>query len=369
MSEIAIIGAGITGAYAAYRLAGKGHKVVLVDAESLPYRGTSCNPGGINPLHGPGMPGVMADFNIASYRLHAMHRAQLERLSGVNYHFRTIDRLFLAASEAERQQLLRMRQDYLAHEGFEACWLDPGQLAAKDARIGAQFVGGLFTHGNIVVDSQLYTRALRVAAANLGARVIKHNADDLLVESGRVTGVMAGGQRISCSAVILAAGYWTDGLSRTLGYHVPVKPVKGQMLIVQLHEQPFDFDITRGQTGLYQYKDDLYWLGGTIEDPAINPGTTPAGKAEVLDNIIAMLPGIERYSIVEHSTGYRPVTPDELPVVGQLPGYENVYIGTGGGPKGILLSAGIGEELLNLVEGNSTPGYQFLQPGRDHVTG
>jgi glycine/D-amino acid oxidase-like deaminating enzyme len=52
-----------------------------------------------------------------------------------------------------------------------------------------------------------------------------------------------------------------------------------------------------------------------------------------------------------------------------LPGYDNVYVGTGGGSKGILVSSGIGHELVNFIEGNPTNKYDFMTPGRFHVPG
>jgi glycine/D-amino acid oxidase-like deaminating enzyme len=77
-----------------------------------------------------------------------------------------------------------------------------------------------------------------------------------------------------------------------------------------------------------------------------------------------VLPGLHQHELVAHGTGYRPLSADELPVVGLLPGFENVYIGTGGGSKGILVSSGIGMALLDLVEGQNVDSHHFLTPER-----
>lgn len=53
----AVIGAGISGASLAYRLAREGREVLVVD-DGRPGRATGWTPGGINPLHGPGFPDV-----------------------------------------------------------------------------------------------------------------------------------------------------------------------------------------------------------------------------------------------------------------------------------------------------------------------
>jgi glycine oxidase len=368
MSEIAIIGAGITGAYTAFLLANGGHQVVILDDGSSPYRGTSCNPGGINPLHGPGMPGSMADFYMSCHNLHHLYKDQVQELSGIDYRFRVIDRLFLAFTQEETEVLLKMQDDYNAHEGFQAKWYTQEQLDSLDSRISAEALGGLLTHGNVVVDSERYCEALKLAAIKLGARHVDSNVDEVITHENRITHIVAGGEQIPCSAAILAAGYWTDRLSRELGSHVAVTPVKGELLLVRLDDKPFDFDITRGQTGLYQCEDDLYWFGGTTDDPLLWPGTTAEAKARILENIKLMLPGLKRYSLVAHSAGYRPVSADKLPVIGHLPGYENIYVGTGGGSKGILVSAGIASGLKGLVERSPTDDYAFLAPDRFNVT-
>ena len=133
--EIAVIGAGITGAFTAYLLARDGHPVVLLDGEAAPYRGTNCNPGGINPLHGPGLPQPMAEFYLLSHRLHSRVREEVMTLSGIDYGFRVIDRLFLAFSLEEQQQLQAMGEAYNACQDFSAQWYEPGQLNTLDQRI------------------------------------------------------------------------------------------------------------------------------------------------------------------------------------------------------------------------------------------
>lgn len=367
MSQIAIIGAGITGAYTAFLLADSGHQVIMLDSGSSPYRGTSCNPGGINPLHGPGMPGVMADFYMSCYRYHHLYKDRVQELSGIDYRFRVIDRLFLAFTLEENDVLLKMQDAYNSQEGFQAQWYTPERLAALDRRISEQALGGLLTRGNVVVDSELYCEALKLAAIKLGARFVESSVEEVITDEGSATHIIAGGEQIACSATILATGYATEHLSRKLGVGVPVAPVKGELLMVRVEDKAFDFDVTWGLTGLYQYKDDLYWLGGTTDDPSIHPGTTAAGKAKILENIKIMLPGLSGYSLVSHSAGYRPVSADKLSLIGRLPGYENIYVGTGGGSKGILVSSGIGRGLMDMIEGAPADKYKLLKPNRFYV--
>ena len=130
--RIAIIGAGIAGACLAYRLALAGREVVVVD-DGRPGRATGWNPGGINPLHGPGFPGVMERFYRDAFRLHAEQQSQVRAASGIDFGWRIVERLFLAADEEEAGQLRGLGDFYDALDGFDARWMEPGEIAAWDS--------------------------------------------------------------------------------------------------------------------------------------------------------------------------------------------------------------------------------------------
>ena len=55
---------------------------------------------------------------------------------------------------------------------------------------------------------------------------------------------------------------------------------------------------------------------------------------------------------------------DSLPIVGRITAYENIFIGTGGGSKGVLLSSGIAKTLAGLINVDSDKGCDFLSPDR-----
>src|SRR3954447_3194675 len=66
---IAVVGGGITGAFAAYFLARRGVEVTLIERDDVGAHASGKNPGGLNPLHGPGIPGPMQDLAREAFRL------------------------------------------------------------------------------------------------------------------------------------------------------------------------------------------------------------------------------------------------------------------------------------------------------------
>src|SRR5690606_36961220 len=151
MAGTAIIGGGLTGAWIAYLLASEGRDVVVYDGGSQPFRASDANPGGLNPLHGPGIPGPLEAFQLGCHQLHRDHGDRIRELSGIDYHLRIIDRLFVAFSEGDVAELRDMERLYAAASGFDAIWLDPHQVRFLEPRVSDRVLGGLLTRGNGVV--------------------------------------------------------------------------------------------------------------------------------------------------------------------------------------------------------------------------
>ncbi|MCK9502570.1 MAG: FAD-binding oxidoreductase [Porticoccaceae bacterium] len=363
MDKIAIIGGGLSGAWVAYLLADVGYSVTVYDDFTQPYRASETNPGGLNPLHGPQIPGVLEPFQLDCHRLHFDHSEAIGILSGIDYRLRVIDRLFLAFEQADVDELRVMQRLYDSAGGFEAVWLDASQARFLEPRLSSRLVAGLLTRGNGVVDSQLYNRALLMAARARGARLSRTNPGSLVREGGWVTHIEVNGRREACDAVVIANGCWTREFLDQLNLGAMVKPVKGEMLLVKLPGAPFAWDITHGLNGLYQSHDDIYWLGGTREDPSEDPGPSAGGRQLVADRVRAMVPGLGEMMVLRHCAGYRPSTVDGLPIAGLLPGIGNAYTVTGGGSKGVLQCAGLAHSLIELLRGRPHP-YPYLSPGR-----
>lgn len=352
MSRIAIIGGGITGAFLAYLLAKSGEHITLFDGKNDPYAATPCNPGGINPLHGPGIPGSMQKFFMYCYQTHEAIAQDLQLESGIDYHYKKIDRLFLAYNEDEVTNLRAARALYLNAPDFTANWLSAGEIVALDDRIKHDVKGGLLTFGNAVVDTALYCEALTTAASRYGAQIIQENIINLTLSPSRVTGVETSQGKITFDKVILANGHNSQAQLLQAGSSITVSPVKGQMLEVELDEKPFAFDITHGLTGCYIAPRGRYWWGGTRESTDTSPGVTAEGRAMLINGISEMLPGLKKFRIVAHKAGYRPSTRDGIPVAGLIPGYNNLYLCNGGGSKGVLVSAGMASVICDLILGN-----------------
>lgn len=353
-SRIVCVGGGITGAFAAYFLARRGAEVTIVEREGIAAHASGRNPGGLNPLHGPGIPGPMQELALESMRLHLTSWDHIRRLSGVAFGGRMATRLQLAMDKSDEGELAAARALYEATPGFSARRLSSAELRNVEPRLGAEVIGALRTHGNARVDPGSYTRAVAQAAVNLGARVVCGDVRDLGYRDGRVTRVVLESGTIGCDGMVIAPGVWCEQPARWLGIRLAVEPVKGELLLVDANGADVANEITWRQLGMYPAAGSRLWLGGTEDRVGLDTRPSGSARSRILDGIRRLVPGIGQPRIVRQVAGLRPVTPDGFPILGIPSGWENVCVATGAGRKGMLLGAGLGLAASDLALDRTT---------------
>lgn len=365
MNGVIVIGGGIVGCYAAYFLARQGRTVTLIEKGEIGGKASGINPGGLNPLHGPGLPGVMSPLAERAFELNVGNWEKIRTLSGIDFHPHRVARVELAFDESEKAALLATLPHYETIPGFSARWMDREKLLKADPRLNPEIAGGLWTEGNGMVSSREYTRAVAAAAAALGATLLHAEVTGLTTAGDRVTGVVTDTRTLHAEAVLIANGPWASAARRWLGVEIPVTPLKGELLLTELPGAATGHHVTWKTIGIYQTPAGPSWLGGTQTQAGFDESATEEGRHSIIEAVARMVPEARRARIVRHLAGLRPVTPDGLPVIGLVPGWKNAYLATGSGPKGMLLGAGMGEAAAALISGNPIPfAPEPYEPGR-----
>ncbi len=334
-----VMGGGITGAFAAYFLARREVRVTLVERDGLAAHASGANPGGLNPLHGPGIPGPLQELALASFRLNLEHWDEIRRRSGIDFSGRLVSRLHVALDDGELAALGGLGELHNMTPGFSAQLLTRDELLELEPRVTEQAAGALAVTGNGCVDPGAYTRAVAAAAASLGAEIV----------TGEEIGLRAARER--ADAVVVATGPWCEDLE----IPCPVEPVKGELLLVDAASGPLAHDVSRREVGAYTTASGAIWLGGTEEHAGFDETPTEARQAAILDKVAQLLPGLGPVRVLEHTAALRPAAADGMPLVGVPVSLENVCVATGGGRKGMLLGAALGLAAAELLTtGTST---------------
>jgi glycine/D-amino acid oxidase-like deaminating enzyme len=354
VGHVVVIGGGVAGCAVAYELSAGGAQVTVIERAGIGTQASGWSAGGLNPLHG--IPEPLAAFAMESFRLHLALWPELERLTGQKLGARRISMAMIAPDDSEVVPLLELRDAFemARSDGFAAQWLENVELLEQEPRLSDEVEGGLLTFGNAILDSHRLTVLLSEAAQKQGATVRSGAVSGIERGGGTVTGVTVDGTMLPCDAVVVAMGPWTGAASEWLGIPLPVEPLKGEILRMQMPGRPLAFDIVAPGISLFARPEGQVWLASTQERAGFDTSPTEAGYQKLYGNAINLMPAVKDATLLQQTVCLRPLSPDDLPILGPVPGLDGAYVATGGGTKGILLAPAMGRAIADLILKGST---------------
>jgi glycine oxidase len=138
--------------------------------------------------------------------------------------------------------------------------------------------------------------------------------------------------------VVIAGGAWTPQIAAWLGAEVGVEPIRGQILALAPSPMPVRHTIYTRAGYLVPKPDGRLIVGATEDCAGFDARPTAAGIARLLAMAAELAPELAAAPFVCAWAGLRPATPDHLPLLGPLPGWENVTLATGHFRNGVLLA-------------------------------
>jgi D-amino-acid dehydrogenase len=360
MDDVIVIGGGIVGASAAYRLACGGVRVTLIERAD-PGQATAAGAGIISPGTTFKSPAAFYPLAFQAVAYYEDLLRQLAEDGETQTGYETVGLLHIATSEEEAARLsdlLRLIEERRA-AGVKNIG-DIKQIDKREARalfpaLGAIY-GAIYTSGAARVDGRLLRDALRRAAQRHGARILTDNAELAVIDDQTVQ-VKTNSQVLSAPAVIIAGGAWSGAFAEALGLRLPVYPQRGQILHLELPGvETGHWPIIVGFHSHYllTFPTHRVVAGATREESAgFDPRLTAGGVYEVLGEALRVAPGLAGATLREMRVGLRPASPDGLPLLGRVPGFAQVFLATGHGPSGLQLGPYSGALVADLLRGLS----------------
>jgi glycine oxidase len=348
-TTIAVVGAGVMGAGVAWRAARSGADVTLVDP--APRSGASWVAGGMLAPVTEAWPGEedLLELGAAALRRWPEFAAELTA-AGHDPGLRTEGTVVAAVDSADRAELLTLAE-FLGKLGRDVDVLTGRELRALEPGLSASVRAGLSVPGDLAVDNRRLLDALLAAGGECGVRHVAAAATG--VREGVVH--LADGT-VEADVVVLAAGAWSAELHPAL--RGVLRPVKGEIL--RLASRPGSLPPpVRTVRGLVEGR-HVYLVprdsgglvvGATQYEAGFDPGPRVGGVRDLLADAERLVPALADYTLVEAAAGFRPGSPDNLPVVRWLePG---VLAATGHGRNGMLLLPGTLADVASLLEGRT----------------
>lgn len=355
-----MIGGGVVGLSIAFALAQERASVTVLDADR-PGRASAAAAGMLAPLAEAGRDGPFVPLAVESLRLWPRFADQLREEARQEarsaLHVAGPGMLRVARTEAEEAALCAAL-DWQRGFGLPLHRLEAAELRALEPALGPAVRGGVFSPSERHVEPPLLLQALREACVRRGV-VLRAETAVMGFEAGggRVGAVRTRGARLSGGAYVISGGAWSEALGLALGVRLPGHPLRGQMLALgPLRPAPFRHTLYAHGGYLVPRADGRVIAGATEERVGFDPRTTEAGIASLGAMASALVPGLS--SAPRHGVwaGLRPVSADGLPLLGRLPGWDNVHVATGHGRNGILLAPLTGRLVAaSLLHDTATP--------------
>lgn len=395
MAKVVVVGAGVVGLASAYELRRRGAQVAVVDLGQPGAGASAGNAGWVvpvisTPLPAPGLvatslkwmlrpdsplyikPRADPAFSRWLWRFWRncrsdLYLAGLDSLgrlnqrtmplfddlhaNGVRFEMHEAGLLFVSLNAA----LLEHAQEEVAQLAAFG-YTRPPLLSATQVRelepgLAPEVAGGLLVEQERHVRPETLTAGLvawleeRGVAIHAGVEVL-----DLQRHDGQVTGVVTRDGTLAADQVLLAAGAWTGELARRLGFPLPIEAGKGYSITYERpdHQLRYPLDLIEARVAVTPF-DDALRLAGTMELSGLNLRLEPARVEAIRRAGRRFLGAWARGSRERVWVGMRPLTPDGLPVIGRLPGSENVYVNGGHQMLGVTLAPASGGAIAQLM--------------------
>ncbi|MBT2732335.1 MULTISPECIES: FAD-dependent oxidoreductase [Carnobacterium] len=355
IKRIAVIGGGIVGATAAFYLSQKNYEVAIYDDGV--GQATSAAAGIICPW-------LSQRRNKEWYQLASKGAAfypQLMRdlnepLNDSDIYQQVGTLVFKKKpSLLKKLEQLALKRLETAPEIGEISLLSPKEIKAKFPLYGSE-ESALFASGGARVDGSLLTKKLIDQAKSNGAHyypekitLSQTNSTEYLISSAT--------QERTYDTVVLAVGAWLPELLDPLDLAVDIRPQKGQLVQLHLHEDMSQWPVIMpdGEKDIIPFANGKIVVGATHENDGGYDLTATKEKLDLmLEEAIELAPGLKNATITGIRVGTRAYTSDFAPFFGAVPGYPNLFTASGLGSSGLTSGPLIGHMLSQIISGEST---------------
>jgi glycine oxidase len=347
--QVIIIGGGVIGLLTAFNLASRVEHIVLLDRADVGQESSWAGGGIVSPLY---------PWRYSPAVTALAHWSQ-------DFYPQLAQRLFAATGIDPEVHKTGLYWLDLEDEGEALAWAEKHNRPLKAVDISS-------VHDAVPVLGSGYRRAIYMAdIANVrNPRLVKSLKAALLAlpnvtihEQSEVTGFVRDGERVLGvstasgdvlgNQVVLAAGAWSGDLLRLLGIDLPVEPVKGQMI---LYKCASDFlpsmVLAKGRYAIPR-RDGHILIGSTLEHEGYDKTPTENALDSLKASAVELIPALADAEVVGHWAGLRPGSPEGIPFIGPVPGFDGLWLNCGHYRNGLVLAPASCQLLADLLVGNT----------------
>lgn len=295
--------------------------------------------------------------------------AQLNQQYDLNYQGRTQGTLQIFRNH---KQLEAVKKDIalLEESGTRYQLLDAKECLLQEpglANIQGTLTGGLYLPDDETGDCYLFCQQLQAMAENAGVEFLFNTEIQRLnVQGNQVTSVATSQGEIEADKFVVAMGSYSKKLLEQIGIDIPLYPVKGYSLTLPVINRDFAPQSTimdeTYKVAVTRFENRIR-VAGTAELAGFDPAL-PDKRLATLNHVVANLfPQGTDLTQAEYWTGFRPMTPDGTPIIGETK-IENLFTNTGHGTLGWTMACGSADILTEVITRSNNLQYKELSTYR-----
>lgn len=250
----------------------------------------------------------------------------------------------------------RHRAEWEAKFGVPIRMLDGDDARQMEPALNETVTGAVFYEDDAGLDPGRFITGLAAAAVRRGVKLVPR-AEVLGAEAGdgEVRRLTTTRGEIRAREVVIAAGAWTPRLAALFGSRLPIQPAKGYSITVRRPGRgPRRRMLLGDKYVAVAPMGDFLRMSGWFELGRLDSRLPPARLAQVERNARSRLEMDPELRVTGRWAGFRPVTPDGVPVIGRAPGWRNLTYAAGHALLGLSLGPATGRLITRIICGEPT---------------
>ncbi len=343
-SDFLIVGGGVIGLTSAIALLQAGYKVTLVERGDVGQEASWAGGGILSPLCSWDYKEPVTRLAHRSMAMFEEATESLRHTTGIDPEYQRSGMLVLPPFQIEQAEQWCVQHQFTM------------QTMSVSDYLPLEKQTGLLLPDVAQVRNPRLMVALRKRVEMLSGVIVEQcEVQSFVQKTDRIIALQTTQGKLSAGAYIIAAGAWSKQLLGEHALSMDIRPIRGQILLFKFDAPPFKQILLKKDLYLIPRRDGHLLVGSTLEDVGFDKSTTAEARASLLQRVYEMFPDWKHVQPIKHWAGFRPGSPDNIPIVGRHPGLSNLYVNSGHYRYGVTMSLASAELLLNEITGRAQP--------------
>ncbi len=362
-ADVIVIGGGIAGSSTALSLAEKGRTVILLEKGRVGEEASGRCAGGVRQQNRnvAELPLAMESIKIWADMINELEYDVGYRRSGNLQIAMTPDEYTSLHRICEREKSMGLKVEMLSQRDVRGLI----STIAKDW----DFAGGKYCPTDGSANPLLVVKAICRMARKKGAAIREHEpVTGMTLKSGQLTSISTFDNEYHAGAFVIAAGPWTHKLCNQVGLDSPLMVHRDQILVTEPMQHHFDPFIIYGDMYMRRaIEGNVHLWGGHHPIAAFDKQLSYGAFAYAADRIATKFPYLKKVNIIRGFAGLTCYSPDEIPILDQIPNISNLFIAAGFSGHGFCLGPIVGKLMAEwIADGRPSLDLSAFRWGRNY---